>query len=134
MKTEEAIESVKMAYCAWESEQKDMYEVIELLQQGEKYKKEYVEREAELYLIIKRTRKYKKMWRELHKVFGNYWNAFDVRKANNRDCDYKYVNELMEEVEHWNAFDVRKANNRDCDYKYVNELMEEVEQKYFPKI
>ena len=74
-------------------------QIITLLQQGEKYKKEYVEREAELYLIIKRTRKYKKMWRELHKVFGNYWNAFDVRKANNRDCDYKYVNELMEEVE-----------------------------------
>ena len=39
MKTEEAIESVKMAYCAWESEQKDMYEVIELLEQGEKYEK-----------------------------------------------------------------------------------------------
>ena len=74
-------------------------QIITLLQQGEKYKKEYVKREAELYLIIKRTRKYKKMWRELHKVFGNYWNAFDVRKANNRDCDYKYVNELMEEVE-----------------------------------
>ena len=79
--------------------QKDIDNNWRELKQGEKYKKEYVKREAELYLIIKRTRKYKKMWRELHKVFGNYWNAFDVRKANNRDCDYKYVNELMEEVE-----------------------------------
>ena len=74
MNTEEAIESVKMAYCAWESEQKDMYEVIELLQQGEKYKEEYVKREAELFLIIKKTRKYKKMWRELrNEDVKNIW-------------------------------------------------------------
>jgi len=40
----------------------EMRKVIALLQQGEKYKKEYVKREAELYLIIKKTRKYKQMW------------------------------------------------------------------------
>ena len=49
-------------------------QIITLLQQGEKYKKEYVKREAELYLIIKRTRKYKKMWRELrNEDVKNIW-------------------------------------------------------------
>ena len=43
----------------------EMRKVITLLQQGEKYEKEYVEREAELYLIIKKTRKYKKIVKEL---------------------------------------------------------------------
>jgi hypothetical protein len=51
-----------------------LIKIIELLQQGEKYKKEYVEREAELFLIIKKTRKYKKMWRELrNEDVKNIW-------------------------------------------------------------
>jgi len=52
----------------------EMRKVIALLQQGEKYEKEYVEREAELYLIIKKTRKYKKMWKELkNEDVKNIW-------------------------------------------------------------
>ena len=49
-------------------------QIITLLQQGEKYKAEYVKREAELFLIIKKTRKYKKMWRELrNEDVKNIW-------------------------------------------------------------
>jgi nuclear transport factor 2 (NTF2) superfamily protein len=74
--TEEAIKNVEDIYNCHESDRscsdveteiifKNRDKIIELLQQGEKYKKEYVKREAELYLIIKKTRKYKKIVKEL---------------------------------------------------------------------
>jgi len=56
-------------------------QIITLLQQGEKYKKEYVEREAELYLIIKKTRKYKKMWKELkNEDVKNIWQMEQIEQ------------------------------------------------------
>ena len=68
-------------------------QIITLLQQGEKYKKEYVKREAELFLIIKRTRKYKKMWKELRKMFKldpcGEWRASNVL-LNIDDIKQKY--------------------------------------------
>jgi len=84
MDTKEAIKWIFDIWHEWENvygvsgeqvlkEGKKMDEVIELLQRGEKLEGEFkklegkfVEREAELYLIIKKTRKYKKMWKELH--------------------------------------------------------------------
>jgi len=75
MKTEEAIESVKMAYCAWESEQKDMYEVIELLQQGEKYKN--IVEELEEFSESKALKLYvdeNELWKfKLKKIIAEYF-------------------------------------------------------------
>ena len=75
MNIKEAIESVKMAYCAWESEQKDMYEVIELLQQGEKYKK---------------------MWEKLKKARFDDLNDGYILDSINTDTEINVVEVLRE--------------------------------------
>jgi len=104
MNTEEAIKNVEDIYNCHESDRscsdveteiifRNRDKIIELLQQGEKYKKEYVKREAELYLIIKKTRKYKKMWKELRKMFKldpcGEWRASNVL-LNIDDIKQKY--------------------------------------------
>ena len=75
MNIKEAIESVKMAYCAWESEQKDMYEVIELLQQGEKYKN--IVEELEEFSESKALKLYvdeNELWKfKLKKIIAEYF-------------------------------------------------------------
>jgi len=82
MKYKEAIDKIKETYGLFDKNlmgekeyQKAMCEekeIIGLLQSGEKYKSkvkklegEYVKRETELFLIIKKNRKYKKIWREI---------------------------------------------------------------------
>ena len=51
---------------------------------------------------ITNSEKYEKMWKELSKVYGNFYLSFDVRKANN------------------------------VEYAYIDELMNKIKQKYFP--
>ena len=81
MNTQEAIEFLEDIY-DWntapdieEKAEKNILNIITLLELGEKYRL---------------------MWEELSEKYGNYWSAFDVRKGN--DVEYKYIDDLMQSI------------------------------------
>lgn len=79
MKTKEAIEWLDndiLTLSIIDRKVDEFYDKIKnvksLLQRGEELEGKYVNREAELFLIIKKTRKYKKMWKELYEIASEF--------------------------------------------------------------
>jgi len=113
MNTQEAIDNIwhHVDRPTMDSDTKEkLIKTVELLQRGEKYKSkvkklegEYVNREAELFLIIKKNKKYKKMWEGIRK----FLNEIQTEKG-------KIV---------WTEINVTD----------ILKEMELFEQKYFPK-
>ena len=62
---------------------------------------------------------YKNMWEQFYEKYGNYWSAFDVRKAN--DVEYRYIGELMDKF----ARDYIKRNKDKIGYHDVEEFYKE---------
>lgn len=142
-----------------EGNNKGILEVIELLKRGEKFEEnhirlveelekrqekirklegKYAEREAELYLIIKKTRKYKKMWRELYEIASEF-NFFPLMdkikqkyfpKPKPKTICEKYKDRIISDAKRREIMEMKKYKDY---YFYIGAIATLLEEKKITK-